>query len=261
MDQAEVLARYDEQMRRGLRAGPGDRVERVGAVVRHISAGQGWNGVLWSGLDAATADAAIADQVRHFTSLGREFEWKVYGHDRPLDLPGRLLAAGFTAEPEETLLVARTEALPSEVRPPEGVELRQVTDADGVDLVVRVHEQAFGRDGTELREHLLAHLSARPATVVAVVATAGDVPVGSSRLELPPGCDFAGLWGGGTVPGWRGRGVYRASVAFRARIAAARGYPFLQVDALPTSRPVLECLGFTALGTTTPYVHGRRPAG
>lgn len=88
----------------------------------------------------------------------------------------------------------------------------------------------------------------------AVVALHGAEPVGAARLELHAGTDFASLWGGGTVPGWRGRGVYRALVAFRARIAAARGFTYVQVDATAYSRPILERLGFAALGTTTPYV-------
>ena len=60
--------------------------------------------------------------------------------------------------------------------------------------------------------------------------------------------------GGGTLPGWRGRGIYRALVAYRAQLAVARGYRYLQVDALPASRPILERLGFTCLAHTTPYV-------
>ncbi|MGW2559471.1 GNAT family N-acetyltransferase [Streptomyces sp. NPDC001514] len=259
MDHDAVLALYDRQMRQDVPAdGTGALVERLGEVVRQTGGEHGWNGVLWSDLDAATADAAIAEHVRHFASLGREFEWKLYAHDRPADLGERLLAAGFVPDPEETLLVARTSALaelPVDGHLPEGVELHRVTDAAGVDLVARVHEQAFGTDSSWLRARLLEQLSADPATVVAVVAMAGDVPVSSSRLELPPGRDFAGLWGGGTVPEWRGRGIYRASVAFRARIAAARGYRWLQVDALPPSRPILQRLGFTALSTTTPYMY------
>jgi hypothetical protein len=35
---------------------------------------------------------------------------------------------------------------------------------------------------------------------------------------------FAGLCGGGTVPAWRGRGIFRALVAYRAGLGAARGY-------------------------------------
>ena len=91
------------------------------------------------------------------------------------------------------------------------------------------------------------------AFVLLVVAMAGDEPVSAARMECPPGTNFASLWGGGTVPGWRRRGIYRALVAYRAQIAAARGYRYLYVDALPTSRPILGGLGFTALACTTPY--------
>lgn len=88
-----------------------------------------------------------------------------------------------------------------------------------------------------------------------MLALAGDVPVSAARMETHPGTDFASLWGGGTVAEWRGRGIYRSLVAFRTRIAAERGYRYLQVDASSMSRPILERLGFAALSTTTPYVH------
>ncbi|MEU2424202.1 GNAT family N-acetyltransferase [Streptomyces sp. NPDC007851] len=251
-----VLALYDRDMREGARPdGPNARVERVGAVVRHVADAEGWNGVLWSALDETTADAAIAEHVEFFRGLGHEFEWKLYGHDLPCDLGARLVAAGFRPEPEETLMFAETAGLGVDAGPPDGVRLVPVTDAAGVDLVVDVHEKAFGTDGARLRHRLRAQLAARPDTVVAVVALAGDEPVSAARMELPPGTRFAGLWGGGTVAGWRGRGVYRALVAHRARVAADRGYPYLQVDASAMSRPILERLGFHALGTTTPYVH------
>lgn len=91
--------------------------------------------------------------------------------------------------------------------------------------------------------------------MVAVVALAGDVPVSAARMELVPGTRFAGLWGGGTVESWRGRGIYRALVAHRARAAVERGYRYLQVDALATSRPILERLGFEPLTITQPHVY------
>ncbi|GGX59330.1 GNAT family N-acetyltransferase [Streptomyces fructofermentans] len=257
MDHSAVLALFDRDMREGASPySPDAVVERVGGVVRHVDSEQGWNGVLWSDLTDEDADEAIAAQVRHFTALGREFEWKLYGHDRPHDLGRRLRAAGFTPEPEETLMIAEVGGAELDAEPPPGVELRLVTDRAGVDLVVDVHEQAFGTDGSRLRHQLLAQLSGDPDTVVAVVAVAGDVPVSSARMEFTPGTRFAGLWGGGTVEAWRGRGIYRALVAYRARVAADRGYRYLQVDASDQSRPILQRLGFAPLTTTTPYVYG-----
>ncbi|MEV5914113.1 GNAT family N-acetyltransferase [Streptomyces chartreusis] len=256
MDHAAVLALFDRDMREGAQPdGPDARVERVGRIVRQVSSEHGWNGVVWSDLDAAGADAAIAEQIAHFSGLGHEFEWKLYGHDLPVDLGQRLRAAGFVGRPEETLMIGEVADLNLDAEPPEGIRILPVTDSAGVDLVAQVHEKAFGTDGSRLRHQLLARLTADADTVVAVVALAGDTPVSAARMELVPGTRFAGLWGGGTVEGWRGRGIYRALVAHRARAAVDRGYRYLQVDAMSSSRPILERLGFEPLTTTTPYVH------
>ncbi|WP_369142465.1 GNAT family N-acetyltransferase [Streptomyces sp. R44] len=248
---------YDLQLRQEARPdGPGCRVERDGAVVRQTGPAHAWNGVLWSGVDTEDADRAIAGQIRHYGAAGLSFEWKLYGHDTPADLGDRLRAAGFTPEEPETLMAAEAAtALPGEVPLPEGVELRAVTDEAGVRQVVEVHERAFGTDSSDIGRQLLDRLAADPDTVTAVVALAAGEPVSAARLELYPGTDFAGLWGGGTVEGWRGRGLYRALVAHRARIAAARGFRYVQVDAADTSRPILHRLGFLTLTTTTPYVY------
>jgi len=48
-------------------------------------------------------------------------------------------------------------------------------------------------------------------------------------------------------------------VRYRARLAAAGGIRYLQADASPDSRPILERLGFACLAVTTPYVWS--PAG
>jgi GNAT superfamily N-acetyltransferase len=259
MDHVAVLALYDRDMREGAQPdGPGARVERAGGVVRQVAAEHGWNGVVWSDLDEAGADKAIAEQIAYYTGLGREFEWKLYGHDLPVDLGQRLRAAGFTPGPEETLMIAEVADLTLDVEAPHGIRFLPVTDEEGVGLVADVHEKAFGTDSSRLRHQLLARLRDDPDSVVAVVALAGDVPVSAARMELVPGTRFAGLWGGGTVEGWRGRGIYRALVAHRARAALARGYRYLQVDAMATSRPVLERLGFEPLTITQPHVYRPR---
>ena len=256
MDHASVLALHDRELREGARPdGPGARVERVGGVVRHVADAHGWNGVLWSDLDEANADAVIAEQIAYFTALGHDFEWKLYGHDLPTDLGQRLTAVGFTSEPQETLMVGEITERILDAQLPDGIRLLPATDRAGIDLVADVHEKAFGTDSSRLRARLLDQLAADPDTVVAVVALADDEPVSAARMELVPGTSFAGLWGGGTVEAWRGRGIYRALIAHRARIAADRGYRYLQVDASDQSRPILERLGLTPLTTTTPYIY------
>jgi hypothetical protein len=63
---------------------------------------------------------------------------------------------------------------------------------------------------------------------------------------------FAGLYGGGTLKTHRRRGFYRALVAARAQDARELGARYLLVDALPTSRPILERMGFQRITDTWP---------
>ena len=75
-----------------------------------------------------------------------------------------------------------------------------------------------------------------------------------AALRLTPGVDFAGLWGGTTHAEWRGRGLYRALTAYRARLALDAGHPYVRVDTSPDSRPILTRLGLHQVTTTTPCV-------
>ncbi len=160
----EIRDLFDRELREHARPdGPGVRVERAGPVVRQVGGPDDWNGVVWSepGLGAAGADAAITAQIAYWEGLGHpEFEWKLYSHDDPADLGERLRAAGFAAEPPETLLAAPVEALTAlpGAEPPEGVELRPVTDRAGVELMALAHERAFGTDAGRLRHQVLTRL-------------------------------------------------------------------------------------------------------
>jgi GNAT superfamily N-acetyltransferase len=120
---------------------------------------------------------------------------------------------------------------------------------------VSVHEEVFGGDYAGLGRRLLDGISRQPSTAAAVVAFAGRTPISAGRVEFHAGTDFASIWGGGTLPAWRGRGVFHSLVAYRASLAAARGFRYLQVDASPDSRPILRRLGFVELATTTPFMH------
>ena len=215
MDPTEILGLFDEQMRR--RAAPD-----------HLYLGKGWSAVLWR-----PEDGEVEPLVARMRDLPGHVEWKYYSHDGP-ELRERLLAAGLEPEDEETVVVAEAASIPP---PPADVELRIMTD-EFVDLAAEV----FG-DRFEL-----------PEKAVAVVALVDGQPVSGGRVDFEDGVEFAGLFGGVTLPEFRGRGLYRATVAKRAELARERGYRWLYSDALPTSRPILERLGFVRLTTTTPFV-------
>jgi hypothetical protein len=254
MDVETVRAAFDGQVRRSTKEPVGGAFEQDGSVLRWVAPGAQVSMIVWSQLTADSADAAIAAQRAYFAARGTPVEWKYYDYDQPADLPRRLLAGGFEAHDEELMLVAETASISHEVVLPDGVRLEPVTDDAGFETMMAVHALAFDDAATDLGHQLAEQLRAAPDSLQLVVAMAGDEPVAAARIEFVRGTDFAGLWGGGTIPAWRQKGIFRALVAYRAGLAAARGYRYLQVDALPASQPILQRLGFRAVATTTPYV-------
>jgi GNAT superfamily N-acetyltransferase len=254
VDLPAVLAAFDDQMRRRTVAGPGVHVETEERLTRTVGTDGSWAAVVWSDLTETDADEAIAAESARATG---SLEWKLYSHDGPADLPDRLKAAGFRPEPVETLLVAEITDLDLPVRPAEGVRVATVEDPAGVDTMLRVHDAVFGAGTTHpsVAEAVRTALTLRPRPIEAVIGWAGDEPVSAGRVEFHDGTDFASMWGGGTLPAWRGRGVFRALVGHRALLARDRGFRYLQVDAMPTSRPILERMGFHPLAETTPWVY------
>jgi GNAT superfamily N-acetyltransferase len=215
VDTTGILVSFDEQMRR--RAAPD-----------HLYVGNGWSAVLWR-----PDDGEVGPLVARMREVPGHVEWKYYSHDGP-ELRERLLEAGLEPEDEETVVVAEAASI---APPSDDIELSLATDAFD-ELAGRV----FGRR------------YALPEKAVAVVAMVDGQPVSGGRVDFGDGVEFAGLFGGVTLPEFRGRGLYRATVAKRAELARERGYRWLYSDALPTSRPILERLGFVAMTTTTPFV-------
>lgn len=260
LDVDAVRAAFDAQIRRKTEPDePGAVIEQDEGVLRWVAPGTQTSLISWSALTDQTADHVIAAQQEYFANRGTPVEWKYYDYDQPADLPARLIAAGFKADDEETMLVAEAAAIDPTVVLPADVRLVPVSDETGVAAMISVHDLAFtAHASADFGKRLLTQFRNSPELHM-VVAMAGDEPISAARVEFVPGTDFAGLWGGGTVPGWRGKGVFRALVAYRAGLAAEAGYRYLQVDALPTSRPILERLGFQEVARTTPYVF--TPAG
>ena len=254
MDLLAVLAAFDGQMRRRPVGGPGVRVEAGEHLTRTVGSDASWSTVVWSDLTPADADEVIRAEVARSTG---SLEWKLYSHDQPADLPARLRAAGLTPEPAETLLVAEIADLDLPVAEPAGVRIVDVDDPSGVATMLRVHDEVFGPGSVHpgTAEAVRTALPQRPRPIQAVIAWAGDLPISAGRVEFHDGTDFASLWGGGTLPLWRGRGVFRALVGHRAVLARDRGFRYLQVDALPASRPILERMGFHPLAETTPWMY------
>lgn len=259
LDAADLLARYDAQLRAEVPdpLPKGLRVERDGPLLRFIGWGRG-GGIVYrdlGGIDGAELDELIARQVRVFADRGEEFEWKLHGHDRPADLSERLIAQGFVPEDPETVVIASVAGVAGEVVLPSNVSLRAVNERADLDRIGALEEAIWHDDRAGwLADSLEAEQVADPLAITVVVAESGGEVVCAGWVRFVSGTDFATLWGGGTLPDWRRRGIYRALVTHRANLAAERGSRYLQVDASSESRPILERLGFIAVTTTTPFI-------
>src|SRR5262249_30080038 len=146
---------------------------------------------------------------------------------------------------QETLVIAPIGALTAEPTLPDGVSLREIVEHGDLNPIAELNGVVYGRRPQYgWMDELANERAADPDGLRIFAAQAGDQMVSAGWVRFPSGTEFATYWGGATHPDWRGRGIYRALVAHRARLAAARGCRYVQVDASDDSNPILQRLGF-----------------
>jgi ribosomal protein S18 acetylase RimI-like enzyme len=255
-----LLTLYDRELRESPpHPGPGYRIERSEHITRFVGPTNTApdNCIIFSRLDEASADAAIAAEMAYFAAAGRGFEWKLYEHDLPADLAQRLLARGFTAETPETVVI-RDVAASSDGRPADPViTIRRLREPAELTAIIAIQNTVWNEDHAWVADSLARGLASDPESLEILVAEAGGParqPVACSWMRCQGGTQFASLWGAATLPAYRGRGLYSALVAHHAATARAQRFRLLTVDANANSRPVLEKVGFRALTGVRGYV-------
>lgn len=241
-------------LERRMLATHGGPIEILPHVTRIRGSEGAWHAIVYSALADDTADATIDEQVEHYRWLNVEFEWKVYGHDQPADLRARLARRGFEVGPLEAVLVLDLETRPGWIDETNTSDVVRVTTVEQLVQFGAAAEAIFERDASATLAELAAGRRSGTSEQVGYMAMVNGEPVSIGRLYMHAGSQFGGLYGGGTRPESRGQGHYRATVAARSRDALQQGVRYMLVDALPTSRPILERLGFVHLTDTWPCV-------
>jgi len=257
---AALLAAYDAQLRGAAEVQGSRSWDRSGPLWRAKFTHGGF--VSYESLEGVSdVDALIAETVAFFAAdpTMAEFEWKTRGHDWPPDLGDRLEAQGLVPEEIETVMVGEASALVVEVDLPDGVTIRRVDRLPERDALVTEASEVAGLifGGGPSGAEMLERLDRMDGLEQFWVAEAGGHVICSGRLARVDGTDFAGIWGGSTLPQWRGKGIYRALTAARAHAALAEGVRFINSDCTAMSRPILERAGLVAVTTSTPYVWHR----
>jgi GNAT superfamily N-acetyltransferase len=252
IDRDVILALYDAEQRRDVEHFD-TRREASPIIVRHVSRFGGQGAVIYWDLAGADIEAVVREQVAFYDSVGQDFEWKVYDHDSPADLGARLIAHGFEAEAEESIVVLDLRALPERLHAANVDDVERVLEPDAVEEIVDMMRSVWHEDFSDLAASLRDQLREDSSHLGLYVARADAAPVSVGWIRFHEGGSFASLWGGTTLPAYRNRGLYSALVAVRSREALRRGARYLTVDAAPTSRPILEKLGFRVLTRARGY--------
>jgi hypothetical protein len=180
-------------------------------------------------------------------------EWKTRGHDRAPGLHDALIENGFEPDETESVMIGPASALNVDVQLPSGISLRRVTEERDIRAMSAMQDHVFGDSASDGNADAILRRVALDDGMELWVAEHGGAIVSAGRLEPVRDTDFAGIWGGATRAEWRGRGIYRALTAARARAALTLGKTLIHSDSTEYSRPILERYGLHRVSTTTPY--------
>jgi hypothetical protein len=252
MNILKIRALYDQDQRIGLEY-PDTRREIAPYVVRHINTSKEGGGfICYSQLNESNAEDTIREQVNYFESIEQSFEWKLYDYDQPSDLKERLVSHGFIIEEAEAIMVLDLEEAPQNLWQPIRHNVQQIRDPVKLVDVQSIEQQVWDEDYSFVINFLGDALRNYPEQMSVYVAYINKQPVSAGWIYFPKHSQFASLWGGSTVSGFRKRGLYTALLAVRAQEAKSRQVKFLTVDASPMSRPILEKIGFQKIAYSYP---------
>jgi len=187
--------------------------------------------------EAGEVDEVMDEIHEHVRAHGRTAcSWEVGSSALPEGLVELLHERGLVDDPHDPLQIGMAlTGEPSGPRP-EGIEVRRVASDEDALVDAQIGAIAFGESEVVSKPY------DPDSPIVSYLAFIAGTPVGRATGT------FSGygvtLFGGATLPEYRGRGVYKALVHARLRDAAERGAPVAVTQAGQMSRPILEKLGF-----------------
>ncbi|MFM2479784.1 GNAT family N-acetyltransferase [Celerinatantimonas sp. YJH-8] len=221
-------------------------------IVKFVSSQGGGSFISYYNFPKVKAETLIAEEVRFFKRLAQPFEWKVYSNEPPVGLAGELLHFGFRAGTAETLMVCDLSNYSIEPKN-DNPHVVNIRDSQGIRLMFSLLSQVWHVNFEHQQAQLIQAKRTHPEDVQIYVAYAAHVPAACGWIVFNRESAFASLWGGTTLPQYRGRGLYRAILRQRLHDAAIRGIRYVAIEASAMSRPIVEDFGFKPLSFVTPY--------
>lgn len=246
---SEVFEQYRLQERRCQQIGMTDAHEEK--LWRYDVISQGIRFIADHCFSPEELSIAVHGQRDQANKSQVSLEWKWYSADSHSELLQRILIEfGFVPDDEEALLAMDI----AEINWPQPIlrVRRCETEAD-LEQVFTVQQAVWQSSMAQRLTDALKIFRETPELMSYYLVEIDGTAVCSGWSSFTPGSDFVGLWAGGCLPQYRSRGCYRALVWARAQEAITRGRKYLTIDALPSSRPIVERLGFELLSMTTPF--------
>jgi ribosomal protein S18 acetylase RimI-like enzyme len=236
-------------------AAPGISVVRTPELVarRGDLADPYLNLVLGTWAEPSRVDGVIDEARAALGGPGRPFTWAVWPSSRPVDLGARLEAAGIAHDGDAPLMTLDLEEADLTPDPPAGLTIERATDAaalaEASPVTLAMIDGPAAQAVFSAAYEALAFGSER--ALVLFVGRLDGRPVATSALYT--GTGLAGVYGVGTLPELRGRGLGRAMTIAALAEGRRRG---LRIGALMSSDlglPVYRRLGFREVGTVAFY--------
>mgnify|MGYP001027397303 CR=1 FL=1 len=265
MTNSQLRDLYDQQLRERVEVADADQIQRVGPLWLGAYHDRGRGFITYKTIPRGSDLESLVSTALGLLAIDPEIsevEWKLREHD---DLPGLLEVLSrhhFTLEKPETVMIG---SLESAIAADSGISPGYRLEPAATPALIREAEEQAGRvfnHSADRIERTVTELVARQASspesfeMWLVRGPEGDV-VCSGRIDFAADTDFASVWGGSCNKEHRGRGLYRALTAERARSALERGKTYLHSDCTAFSRPILERAGLTAVAVTTPAIWRR----
>lgn len=252
MDKNELISLFHKELRHEAQT-LGYIREETEHVVRHVSKFGDSGFIIASNVNADNAREVIQNELNYFNNLKQNFEWKVYNYDQPENLKDLLEQQGFTdGDPEALMVMEITNGHPLLTNSLH-TDVREITEEQSIQDIVALEDAIWDESHAELGNKLWRDKQSNPDSLYIYGIYEEGQLVSAAWMYIEENSSFTSLWGGSTLPSFRGKGYYTKLLAARAQKAYEKGHPFLTVDASPMSKPILEKCGFACLAYSYGY--------
>ena len=208
------------------------------------------------------ADERIAELTRALELFG-PVTWWACPSSTPLDLPDRLIAAGYDLEDDEAGMALDLDEVVEDLPRPDGIEIEEIggddaLDQEAIDAWLDVCRRTYGWTDERYARRRALYLDdeRRPLPWRHYLCREGGVPVAISRLLLASG--VAMIHGVATVPEARRRGIGTAVTLAALQGARRLGYRIAVLQASSMGQGPYRRLGFRFVAPYARFV--RQPA-